>query len=160
MKVITEVFLAIVPIGKIQRAATATKGWLKEQFKISSTALKSSRFISTLKMPFSYNEAKEKLLVEKLENFLSTKKNLKNQGFGGTWQFGKRSHLLEVASRLPVSWTSVVDLKNLFVKEELNLVDELSDRNYHPHMTILHLKMWRTDFDQSQKLLSKSSFLI
>jgi len=79
MKVIQKYFLAIVPIGEIQRAATALKDELKEQLNIKY-ALKSPAHI-TLKMPFSYNEAKEKVLVEKLENFLSNKKNLKNQGW-------------------------------------------------------------------------------
>jgi 2'-5' RNA ligase len=151
MKVIQKYFLAIVPIGEIQRAATALKDELKEQLNIKY-ALKSPAHI-TLKMPFSYNEAKEKVLVEKLENFLSTKKTLKIK-VGGTDTFGKRVIYWKVQADSRLAELQV-DLKT-FCKRELNLVDELSDRNYHPHMTIAFKDVKERDFDQAKALIKSS----
>jgi 2'-5' RNA ligase len=61
-------FLALVPEGNLQEKATSLKEMLKEQFNIKY-ALKSPAHI-TLKMPFSYNEAKEEYLIERLKEFL------------------------------------------------------------------------------------------
>ncbi len=151
MKIMQKYFLAIVPRGEIQELATSLKLELKEQMNIKY-ALKSPAHI-TLKMPFSYNEAKEKVLIEKLENFLSTKKSLKIK-VGGTDTFGKRVIFWKVQADSSLTELQT-DLKT-FCKRELNLVDELSDRNYHPHMTIAFKDVKERDFDEAKALIQKS----
>jgi|TARA_R110002126_G_scaffold158331_1_gene305745 2'-5' RNA ligase len=151
MKVIQKYFLAIVPTGEIQQAAAALKMELKAKLNIKY-ALKSPAHI-TLKMPFNYNEAKEKVLIETLENFLSTKKSLKIK-VGGTDKFGKRVIFWKVQADSSLTELQT-DLKT-FCKRELNLVDELSDRNYHPHMTIAFKDVKERDFDEAKALIQKS----
>jgi 2'-5' RNA ligase len=151
MKVMQKYFLAIVPTGQIQQAADKLKTELKVQLNIRY-ALKSPAHV-TLKMPFSYNEAKEKVLLEKLENFLSTKKALKIK-VGGTDTFGKRVIFWKIQADSKLTELQA-DLKT-FCKRELSLVDELSDRNYHPHMTIAFKDVKERDFDQAKALIQKS----
>jgi 2'-5' RNA ligase len=151
MKIMQKYFLAIVPEGEIQRAATTLKLELKAKLNIKYS-LKSPAHI-TLKMPFSFNEAKEKLLIDKLSNFLSTKKSFKIR-VGGTDRFGKRVIFWKIQADSQL-FELQVDLKN-FCKKELNLVDELSDRNYHPHMTIAFKDVKERDFDQAKALIQKS----
>jgi 2'-5' RNA ligase len=152
MKVIEKYFLAIVPTGEIQESATSLKLLLKEQMNIKY-ALKSPAHI-TLKMPFSYNEAKEDYLIEKLRTFLSGKENFKIQ-VKGTGTFGKRVIFwkIEADSKLYELQESVKS----FCKRELNLVYELSDRNFHPHMTIAFKDVKERDFDQVKAIVTDRS---
>lgn len=124
-------FLALVPEGELQERATALKMQLKEEFSIKY-ALKSPAHI-TLKMPFTYNEAKEEVLISALTKFLKEYHEI-NMKVGGVGTFGDRVVYLKIEAG-----EDLFDLqRNLksFCKKELNLVDELSDRNFHPHMTI------------------------
>jgi 2'-5' RNA ligase len=152
MKVIQKYFLAIVPTGEIQESATSLKLLLKEQMNIKY-ALKSPAHI-TLKMPFSYNKAKEDYLIEKLRTFLSGKENFKIQ-VKGTGTFGKRVIFwkIEADSKL----YELQETLKLFCKRELNLVDELSDRNFHPHMTIAFKDVKERDFDQVKAIVTDRS---
>lgn len=149
MKVMQKYFLAIVPTGDIQESATSLKLLLKEQMNIKY-ALKSPAHI-TLKMPFSYNEAKEDYLIEKLSTFLSRKENFKLQ-VNGTGTFGRRVIFwkIEADSKLYELQESIKS----FCKRELNLVDELSDRNFHPHMTIAFKDVKERDFETVLDLIS------
>jgi 2'-5' RNA ligase len=151
MKSMQKYFLAIVPTDKIEEAATSLKLDLKDQFNIKY-ALKSPAHV-TLKMPFSYNEAKENLLVERLSAFLATKKPFKIQ-VGGTGTFGKRVIFWKIKAGSEL-YDLQTDLKT-FCKRELNLVDELSDRNYHPHMTIAFKDVKDRDFEDVLNLVSKN----
>ncbi len=144
-------FLAIVPSGQIQEAATAMKDALKTQFNIKY-ALKSPAHI-TLKMPFSYREGKENSLIEKLERFLVSKKPFELE-VGGTDTFGKRVIFWKIRADSNLAELQA-DLK-VFCKRELHLVDELSDRNYHPHMTIAFKDIKERDFDQVREFIEKA----
>ncbi|WP_296703692.1 2'-5' RNA ligase family protein [Algoriphagus sp.] len=124
-------FLALVPEGDLQEKATSLKEMLKERFNIKY-ALKSPAHI-TVKMPFTYNEAKEDDLEKKLKQFLNDYRPLELI-IGGVRTFGDRVVYLNVDAK-----DDLFNLqKNLktFCKRELNIVDELSDRNFHPHMTL------------------------
>lgn len=131
MAIIQKYFLALVPEGDLQEKATSLKEMLKEQFNIKY-ALKSPAHI-TLKMPFSYNEAKEEYLVERLKEFLKDYQSLELT-VGGVRTFGDRVVYLNVDANEDL-YQLQKNLKN-FSKRELNLNDELSDRNFHPHMTV------------------------
>lgn len=131
MKIIQKYFLALVPPPEILEKAHDIKVVIRDQFGIKY-ALKSPPHI-TVKMPFSYNEAKESLLEEKLSDFLKIQKpfDVKITGVG---TFGNRVIFLGI-EKSPILAQFQSSLK-AFCKRELNLVDELSDRNYHPHLTV------------------------
>ncbi|MBN3521375.1 RNA 2',3'-cyclic phosphodiesterase [Algoriphagus lutimaris] len=124
-------FLAIVPDGELQEKATALKLELKDRFNIKY-ALKSPAHI-TLKMPFTYNEAKEDYLIERLQEFMIHYSPLELT-IGGIDTFGNRVVFLKVKGNEDL-FQLQTNLKT-FCKRELKLNDELSDRNYHPHMTL------------------------
>jgi 2'-5' RNA ligase len=131
MKTMGKYFLAIVPEGSIQENCHEIKNLIKEKFNIKY-ALKSPGHI-TLKMPFSYNEAKEELLVTKLRDFLTCFEGFALK-FCGVGSFGKRVVFLKVEGGDSLI-NFQLELKS-FCRMKLNLVEELSDRNFQPHMTI------------------------
>lgn len=132
-------FLAIVPEGELQDRLTAIKLELKEEFNIKY-ALKSPAHI-TLKMPFTYNEAKEDFLIEKLQSFAMNFLPF-DLGIGGVDTFGDRVIFIKVEESL-----ELINLQKKlreFSKKELKLVEELSDRNFHPHMTMAFKDLKKT----------------
>lgn len=143
-------FLAIVPDGPIQVKSTEIKNEIREKFNVKY-ALKSPAHV-TLKMPFSYNEAKEEKLIQLLRNHLMPVEPFP-VSFGGVDTFGKRVIFLKVKSddRLHKLQSGMKD----FCKRELNLVDELSDRNFHPHMTIAFKDLKETHFDTILNLIKE-----
>lgn len=141
MKVIQKYFLAIVPEGEFQDQVTRLKLDIREKFQ-SKYALKSPAHV-TVKMPFGYNEAKESQLIAMLEGFMG-RYNQMSLKIKGVKTFGNRVIYLGVdADKDLFDFQS--ELKT-FCKKELNLVDELSDRNYHPHMTIAFKDIKKTQF--------------
>nr|WP_170857120.1 2'-5' RNA ligase family protein [Algoriphagus locisalis] len=134
-------FLAIVPEGKFQEQVTQLKWDIREKFQ-SKYALKSPAHI-TVKMPFSYNEAKEEKLFEKLQGFIAGHRPM-TMNIAGVKTFGSRVIYLGVEAGQDL-FDFQSDLKT-FCKRELNLVDELSDRNFHPHMTIAFKDIKKTQF--------------
>ncbi|MCH7414162.1 2'-5' RNA ligase family protein [Belliella sp. R4-6] len=130
-KNICKYFIALVPVGALQEEVTAIKEDLKEKFGLKY-ALKSPAHV-TLKMPFGWNEAKEDNLINSLEIFARNHKSIKLsfQGFG---KFGNRVIYIKVkqSEQLGLMQSALAE----FCKRELKLVKELSDTNYHPHMTI------------------------
>lgn len=124
-------FLALVPEGKLQDQVTELKLLLKEEFNIKY-ALKSPAHI-TVKMPFSYNEQKENVLIGRLKDFVQNYDTME-MVIGGVKTFGDRVVYLNVEAGKDL-YHFQSELKT-FCKRELKLVDELSDRNYHPHMTV------------------------
>lgn len=152
MKIMQKYFLAIVPEGEIQDNCTEIKNEIRDQFNVKY-ALKSPAHV-TLKMPFSYNEAKEEKLIQTLRKFL-----IQFECFpisiGGVDTFGKRVIFLKIKAddRL----TKLQAELKVFCKRELNLVDELSDRNFHPHMTIAFKDLKEIHFDEILNLVKKRS---
>lgn len=146
MKLMQKYFLAIVPEGEFQEKVTMLKLEIRERFQ-AKFALKSPAHV-TLKMPFIYNEAKEDQLIEQLRKFVSNYEP-SSLVIKGVNTFGERVIYLEVDAA-EVFYDFQVDLKN-FCKKELNLVDELSDRNYHPHMTIAFKDIKKNQFQNILK---------
>ncbi len=131
MKVIQKYFLALVPPPEILEKAHQIKLRIREEFGIKY-ALKSPPHI-TVKMPFDYNEAKEDVLVERLSEQLR-----EQEPFGirisGVGTFGNRVVFLSIDKSEPL--LRLQRQVKEFCKKQLHLVDELSDRNFHPHMTV------------------------
>lgn len=143
----------MVPPQEILEKATAIKLLIRDEFGIKY-ALKSPPHV-TLKMPFSYNEAKESFLEEKLSVFLRTQRpfEVKIKGVG---TFGKRVIFLgiEKSSELVQLQSSLTT----FCKKELHLVAELSDSNYHPHLTIAFKDLKVGQFDNVFNLVKSRGF--
>jgi len=136
-------FLAFVPVGSIQVKGQNLKELLKRKYGVKY-ALKSPVHI-TVKMPFTYNEKKELNLIKTLSKFSLSLP-----------PFNIKIHGVDTFRRRVIFW-DVAAGKDLFdfqsqlktyCKRELNLVDELSDRKYHPHMTIAFKDLKEEHFDQ------------
>ena len=141
MKVMQKYFLAIVPEGEFQAQVTDLKMEIRERFQ-AKYALKSPAHI-TVKMPFVYNEAKEQKLIEKLSGFVDKYDPITIK-ISGVRTFGERVIYLGVEAG-----QELFDLQRgltSFCKTELNLVNELSDRNFHPHMTIAFKDVKKSQF--------------
>jgi 2'-5' RNA ligase len=126
-------FIAIVPEGIVQLEATALKNLMKEKFNLKY-ALKSPAHV-TLKMPFTWNENKEDVLDLKLQGFFSTIKSF-DLGLKGFDKFGRRVIFIDVRKNQYL--TDIQLSLSKFCKTDLKLVEELSDKAYHPHMTIAY----------------------
>ncbi len=153
MKVIQKYFLALLPPPEILQRAENIKLAIRDEFGIKY-ALKSPAHI-TLKMPFSYNEAKEELLVQQLEEHLKTQKPFL-LGLGGVGTFGNRVIFLSV-EKSDALLLLQQQLKE-FCKRQLHLVDELSDRNYHPHMTVAFKDLKARQFSEVLESVRKKDF--
>lgn len=135
-------FLAILPPKEFREQVHDLKLSLKEEFGVKYT-LKSPAHI-TLKMPFMYNANKEDRLVEVLKNF--------NQGFSpfplsirGVDQFRRRVLFLSVAKQPKLF--ELQDGLRIFGKRDLKLNLELSDTNYHPHLTVAFQDIKKEQFE-------------
>ena len=142
MKIMQKYFLAIAPEGEFEEQVTNLKLEIKNRFQ-AKYALKSPPHI-TVKMPFSYNEAKEERLIKELGGFINRYEPM-HISVGGVHTFGNRVIYLGVSAG-PELYDFQSDLKT-FCKREMNLVDELSDRNFHPHMTIAFKDIKKAQFD-------------
>ena len=146
-------FLAILPPGEILEKAESIKQGIKEKFGVKY-ALKSPAHI-TLKMPFSYNEGKEQLLIEKLQAFASDQNGFLLK-IGGVDTFGNRVIFLDVENNEDLIRLQA-ELKR-FCKRTLLLTDELSDRNFHPHLTLAFKDLKANLFQDVLKFCQNHSF--
>lgn len=152
-KQIGKYFLAIVPKGDIQEQATRMKLELKENFNIKY-ALKSPSHV-TLKMPFRWNEAKEEKLIDKLQIFFGDKEGFKLT-FKGIGRFGRRVIYIRVEEQAQL--IKMQSDLSAYCRHELKLVEELSDKAYHPHMTVGFKDLKDQHFDGCMKLLKDRGF--
>jgi 2'-5' RNA ligase len=152
-KSIGKYFIAIVPEGDIQQKATDLKLLLKEQFNLKY-ALKSPAHV-TLKMPFNWNEAKESKLIDLLTGFCQEQQPFQLK-FSGFDKFGKRVIFINVKEDQALSSLQIGLSK--FCKTNLNLVEELSDRAYHPHMTLAFKDLKEIRFGEYWDFIKKQRF--
>lgn len=131
MKNIEKYFLAIIPSEPVFTQAEEIKGKLKEHFGIKY-ALKSPAHV-TLKMPFSYDSQRMDKLRATLSNFYSgfSAFELEVSGLG---HFGNRVIYLKI--KQSESLQELQSALRIHCRRELHLVEELSDRNFTPHMTV------------------------
>ncbi|MFC5625442.1 2'-5' RNA ligase family protein [Algoriphagus winogradskyi] len=147
-------FLAIVPDGEFEEQVTNLKLEIKNRFQ-AKYALKSPPHI-TVKMPFTYNEAKEEQLIGRLGSFMANYEPM-HLIIKGVKTFGERVIYLDVHAEQDL-YDFQSDLKN-FCKRELNLVDELSDRNYHPHMTVAFKDIKKDKFQNILHFVSEMGLM-
>ena len=152
-KSIGKYFIAIVPEGEIQQIATDLKLILRENFNLKY-ALKSPAHV-TLKMPFNWNEAKESKLIDLLTGFCQEQQPFQLK-FSGFDKFGKRVIFIKVKENPTLSSLQIGLSK--FCKTNLNLVEELSDRAYHPHMTLAVKDLKEIRFMEYWDFIKKQRF--
>lgn len=153
MKVMQKYFLALVPPDPIFSRSHQIKEKILETYGLKY-ALKSPPHI-TLKMPFSYNEAKEDYLSGRLSEFLANQRSF-SVGISGIGTFGQRVIFQEILAN-PDLIELQKSLKS-FCKRELLLVDELSDRNYHPHLTLAFKDLKPSKFEGVLQLAKECQF--
>lgn len=142
MKDLRKYFLAIIPNSSFFDQVEGLKESIKQDFG-SKYALKSPAHV-TVKMPFSYSEKNEGKLKGLLGNFIE-----KHQQFTlrihGVDCFGKRVIFLKVDA--PTTLFELQAGLKIFCQRELHLMPELSDRNYHPHMTVAFKDLKPSSFE-------------
>ncbi|WP_236252716.1 2'-5' RNA ligase family protein [Echinicola sp. 20G] len=146
-------FLAIVPDEGIQADALAIKQEVLEKYN-AKHALKSPAHV-TLKMPFVYSEKKEGKLAELLMAFFAGFKSFPIE-FKGIGRFGKRIMYARVrhGEELPTLQQSL----GQFCKVELKQVQELSDKAYTPHMTLVYSDLKDRYFDECWSMVKAKGF--
>lgn len=108
----------------------------------------------TLKMPFLYKEAKERELVVRLITLLETQAPFQLQ-LAGIGHFGRRNIHQQVAPS-----ESLVQLQTTlrsFCKRSLHLVEELSDQNFQPHVTLAYKDLKPTHFEEVLAFAQKNA---
>ena len=143
MKQMGKYFLALMPPEALAEEFAELKEQLKVRFLVKY-ALKSPSHL-TLKMPFSYNEAKEGLLQEQLVQYLKEQKPFLVQ-VTGVSNFGQRVIYHRVLPCEPLT-NMQLGLRS-FCKKSLHLVEELSDRNFQPHLTLAYKDLKVSQFDE------------
>lgn len=133
MKGLGKYFIGLLPPAVIEAQFKTLKQGFAEQFHVKY-ALQAPAHL-TLKMPFRYKEAKERELAARLTAALEAQApfQLKLTRIG---HFGRRNIHQQVASS-----ESLMQLQTTlcsFCKRSLHLVEELSDRNFQPHLTLAY----------------------
>ncbi len=153
-KNIGKYYLAVVPDGEVQSAATDIKLMFKENFNVKY-ALKSPAHV-TVKMPFNYNESKEGELIGKLQIFFQDYAPFP-LSFNNLDRFGRRVVYIRVGTSEPL--THIQSELGKFAKTKLNQVIELSDKNFHPHMTVAYKDTKPTKFEEYWEFAKKLKFV-
>lgn len=135
-------FIALVPKEPVKQEIIRLKWLLKEEFGVKY-ALKSPPHI-TLKMPFLFNENKEALLAHKLECFFQEEKGF-SLSLSGVGNFGNRVAYLRV--RYPPELLAMQQRLVSYGKKNLGQNIELSDKNYHPHLTLAFKDIKKHQFE-------------
>lgn len=152
-KVLQKYFIAIVPEGKLQEEATGLKLELRDQFNLKY-ALRSPAHV-TLKMPFLWNETREDRLISQLDVFFQDQ-SVFYLWFKGIGKFGNRVIFVKVMEQKQL--TRLQEELADFCKKELNLIQELSDSAYHPHMTLAFRDIKKPLFSDYLEFLSAKGF--
>jgi len=143
MKRMGKYFLALMPPGPLADQLAQLKGQIQARFQVKY-AVKSPSHL-TLKMPFSYNEAKEDQLQERLSRFLEDQVPFSVK-IAGVGSFGQRVIYHRVNSC--ESLHSLQAGLRAYCRKSLHLVEELSDRNFQPHLTIAYKDLKPAQFDE------------
>jgi 2'-5' RNA ligase len=143
MKRMEKYFLALMPPALLADRLAQLKEQLQERFQVKY-ALKSPPHL-TLKMPFSYNEAKEGQLQEQLLQFLKEQDPFLVQ-VAGISNFGQRVIYHRV---IPCETLTTMQAGlRAYCRKSLHLVEELSDRNFQPHLTLAYKDLKASQFDE------------
>ena len=143
MKGTGKYFIGLLLPPAFESQINMLKQGISAQFQVKF-ALQSPAHL-TLKMPFRYKEAKERELGLRLTALLETQAPFQLQ-LAGIGHFGRRNIHQQVAPS-----ESLVQLQTTlrsFCKRSLHLVEELSDRNFQPHVTLAYKDLKPTHFEE------------
>ena len=152
MKGMGKYFIGLLPPPEVETRLFQLKEDLKANFQVKY-ALQSPSHL-TLKMPFRYKEAKEQELVTRLSTLLLEQESFSLQ-IKGIGHFGRRNihHQLEPSSLLFELQTKLRG----FCKRYLHLVEELSDRNFQPHLTLAYKDLKEGHFEEVLAFVKKNA---
>ena len=143
MKGTGKYFIGLLLPPAFESQINMLKQGIAAQFQVKF-ALQSPAHL-TLKMPFRHKEAKERELGLRLTTLLETQAPFQLQ-LAGIGHFGRRNIHQQVAPS-----ESLVQLQTTlrsFCKRSLHLVEELSDRNFQPHVTLAYKDLKPTHFEE------------
>ncbi|QDH78702.1 2'-5' RNA ligase family protein [Echinicola soli] len=146
-------FVAIVPPGEVQVQAQEIKEAVREKYN-AKHALKSPAHV-TLKMPFVWNEHKEDKLFGLLRAFFKERGPFPVE-FKGIGRFGRRIMYARVHGG-----DALVEMQEAFrhyCRRELKLNEELSDKAYTPHVTLVYSDLKKNFFDECWAMLKERGF--
>ena len=151
-------FVGLLPPPAFESQFNKLKQGIAEQFQVKY-ALQAPAHL-TLKMPFRYKEVKERELGVRLTTLLETQAPFQLQ-LAGIGHFGRRNIHQQV-----VPSESLLQLQTTlrsFCKKSLHLVEELSDRNFQPHVTLAYKDLKPNHFEEvlvfAQKNAVSAEFL-
>lgn len=143
MKGTGKYFIGLLLPPAFESQINMLKQGIAAQFQVKFALLSPAHL--TLKMPFRYKEAKERELGLRLTTLLETQAPFQLQ-LAGIGHFGRRNIHQQVAPS-----ESLVQLQTMlrsFCKISLHLVEELSDRNFQPHVTLAYKDLKPTHFEE------------
>jgi 2'-5' RNA ligase len=143
MKGMGKYFVGILPPPALETQFQTLKQGFADHFQVKY-ALQAPTHL-TLKMPFRYKEGKEKELVLRLTTLVEEQAPLLIQ-LTDIGHFGRRNIHQQVA--LSESLLHLQILVRSFCKKSLHLVEELSDRNFQPHMTLAYKDLKPIHFEE------------
>jgi 2'-5' RNA ligase len=152
MKGMGKYFIGLLPPPALETSINQVKVDLKAHFKVKY-ALQSPAHL-TLKMPFWYKEAKEQELVFRFTSLLEEQQSFSLQ-LKGIGHFGWRNIHHQLAPSSPLLGLQ----KGLrgFCKRYLHLVEELSDRNFQPHITLAYKDLKAEHFEEVLAFAKKNA---
>ena len=143
MKGMGKYFVGLLPPATLEAQFKLLKQGFAEQFQVKY-ALQAPAHM-TLKMPFLYKEAKEAELAARFTSLLEKQEPFLLQ-LTGIGNFGKRNIHKQVAPS-----ESLMQLQTTlrsFCRRSLHLVEELSDRNFQPHLTLAYKDLKPVNFEE------------
>ena len=143
MKGMGKYFVGLLPPPAFEAQIKLLKQGIAAQFRVKY-ALQSPTHL-TLKMPFRYKEAKEGELVAQFTSLLATQGPFLLQ-LTRIGHFGIRNIHQQVAPSKPLHHLQTTLLS--FCKRSLHLVEELSDRNFQPHVTLAYKDLKPANFEE------------
>ena len=152
MKGMGKYFIGLLPPPALETSPHQVKADLKTHFQVKY-ALQSPAHL-TLKMPFRYKEAKEQELVIRITSLLEGQQSFSLQ-LKGIGHFGRRNIHHQVAPSSPL-----LELQTKFrefCKRYLHLVEELSDRNFQPHLTLAYKDLKEGHFEEVLAFVKKNA---
>ena len=150
MKGMGKYFIGLLPPPALETSLHQVKADLKAHFQVKY-ALQSPSHL-TLKLPFRYKEAKEQELVIRFTSLLEEQPSFTLQ-LKGIGHFGRRNIHHQLAPSSPLLELQ----KGLrgFCKRYLHLVEELSDRNFQPHITLAYKDLKEVHFEEVLAFVKK-----
>ena len=152
MKGMGKYFIGLLPPSALESTLHQVKADLKTHFEVKY-ALQSPAHL-TLKMPFRYKEAKEQELVIRITSLLEGQQSFSLQ-LKGIGHFGRRNIHHQVAPSSPL--LELQTKLREFCKRYLHLVEELSDRNFQPHLTLAYKDLKEGHFEEVLAFAKKNA---